>query len=309
MAITWADIKLITMQKLFSAIGNTIPQDASTRDYIAAMPGAANEGLALLATAGKFIVKTIDIAHNPIKNLLTDGKHIHSQECGTMEFQTIGARSLYFEYYGSGTYTVTVGDTEFHTDELISSTGYVPIRLLINNPDKLQVKVTFDSVYPLAIKNMALYSATFPTVNDIPTYAEKVRYPLREMVNDFYMLSTEDIYYEGDVDISRYMRTSDFFQEGDTVLVLDRDVPGNYRVYYKAYPQNITQETGDDEILSIDPEVAPLLCLYMASQLYKEDDNSIATTYRNEFEVGFERLKDRASTPSAERFTSESGWI
>jgi hypothetical protein len=105
------------------------------------------------------------------------------------------------------------------------------------------------------------------------------------------------------------MRTSDYFQEGNTVLVLDRDTPGNFRVYYKAYPQKITQETGDDEVLSIDDEVAPLLCLYMASQLYKEDDNSIATTYRNEFEVGFERLKDRASTPSSERFTSESGWI
>ena len=156
---------------------------------------------------------------------------------------------------------------------------------------------------------MALYSATFPTKDDIPTFAEKVRYPLKEMVSDFYMLSTEDIYYEGDVDVSRYMRTSDYFQEGNTVLVLDRDTPGNFRVYYKAYPQKITQETGDDEVLSIDDEVAPLLCLYMASQLYKEDDNSIATTYRNEFEVGFERLKDRASTPSSERFTSESGWI
>jgi hypothetical protein len=47
----------------------------------------------------------------------------------------------------------------------------------------------------------------------------------------------------------------------------------------------------------------------MASQLYKDDDNGIATAYRNEFEVAFERLKDSAKTPSAERLTSESGWI
>lgn len=307
--ITWADIKLITMQKLFSAIGNTIPQDASTRDYIAAMPGAANEGLALLATAGKFIIKPIDIAHNPIKNLLTNGKHIYSQESGVMTFSTFGARSLYFEYFGEGTCTITVGADQFAVEELTASTGYKSVRVLIDNPDKLEVKVDFESVYPLAVKNVALYSATFPTKDDIPTFAEKVRYPLKEMVSDFYMLSTEDIYYEGDVDVSRYMRTSDYFQEGNTVLVLDRDTPGNFRVYYKAYPQKITQETGDDEVLSIDDEVAPLLCLYMASQLFKEDDASLATTYRNEFEVGFDRLKDRASTPSSERFTSESGWI
>lgn len=307
--VTWADIKLITMQKLFSAIGNTIPQDASTRDYIAAMPGAANEGLALLATAGKFIIKPIDIAHNPIKNLLTNGKHIYSQESGVMTFSTFGARSLYFEYFGEGTCTITVGADQFAVEELTASTGYKSVRVLIDNPDKLEVKVDFESVYPLAVKNVALYSATFQAPEFIPTFAEKVRYPLKEMVSDFYMLSTEDIYYEGDVDVSRYMRTSDYFQEGNTVLVLDRDTPGNFRVYYKAYPQKITQETGDDEVLSIDDEVVPLLCLYMASQLYKEDDNSIATTYRNEFEVGFDRLKDRASTPSSERFTSESGWI
>lgn len=306
---TWGDIKLITMQKLFSAVGSTIPQDTSTRDYLAAMPGAANEGLALLATAGKFIIKSIDIAHNPVRNLLANGQHIFSQESGEMSFQATGARSLYFEYFGQGTYTITIGDTALDAVELTANTGYSPVRVLIANTDRANVKVTFNSDYPLAIKNIALYSATFPTKDDIPTFAEKVRYSLKDMVNDFYMLSTEDIYYEGDANVTRYARTSDFFQEGNTVLVLDRDTPGNFRVYYKAYPQKITLETGDDEVLSIDDEVTPLLCLYMASQLFKEDDNSIATTYRNEFEVGFERLKDRASTPSAERFTSESGWI
>lgn len=129
------------------------------------------------------------------------------------------------------------------------------------------------------------------------------------MVDDFYMLSTEDIYYEGGADVSRYVRTSDYFQEGNTVLVLDRDTPGNFKIYYKAYPQNITLDTTDDTVLSIDPEVAALMPLYMASQLYKDDDNSIATSYRNEFEVAFGRLKDNVNTPSAERFTSESGWI
>lgn len=71
----------------------------------------------------------------------------------------------------------------------------------------------------------------------------------------------------------------------------------------------ITLDTPDDEILAIDPEVAALLPLYMASQLYKDDDSGIATVYRNEFEVAFERLKDSVSAPSSERFTSESGWI
>lgn len=307
--ITWAEVKLIVIQKMFSANGNTIPTDTSTNDYIAAMPGAANEGLQLLATAGKFIIKPINIAHNPINNLLTDGEHIHSQERGKITFTAEGARSFYFEYYGQGKYTINVGNYEYKTETLPLTSGYTSIKGLIPNSHDEIITLIFESDYPLAVKNIALYSANFPEDAQVPTFAEKVRYNLKDLASDFYQLSTEDIYYEGDADVTRYQRTSDYFQEGNTVLVLDRDTPGNFRIYYKAYPQKITSQTPDEEILAIDDEVSPLLCLYMASQLYKDDDNAIATIYRNEFEVGFERLKDSVSTPSAEKFTSESGWI
>ena len=56
---TWKDIKLITLQKMFAAEGTTIPNDESVTDYIAGMPAAANEALQMLATVGKFIIKTI----------------------------------------------------------------------------------------------------------------------------------------------------------------------------------------------------------------------------------------------------------
>ena len=307
--ITWGDIKLTVIQKMFSANGTTIPADSSTQDYVAAMPGAANEGLNQLATAGKFIIKSINIAHNPIKNLIPNGQKIVSQERGSIPFTADGARSFYFEYFGQGTYSIYVGSYEYKTETLPLNTGYTSVKGLIPNTYDEKITLTFTSDYPLAVKNVALYSANFPTDEQVPTFAEKVRYSLKDLASDFYQLSTDDIYYEGDADISRYIRTSDYFQEGDSVLVLDRDTPGNFTIYYKAYPARITNETPDDEELAIDDEVYPLLCLYMASQLYKDDDIAIATTYRNEFEVGFERLKDSISTPSAERFTSESGWI
>ena len=47
----------------------------------------------------------------------------------------------------------------------------------------------------------------------------------------------------------------------------------------------------------------------MASELYKDDDMGIATAYRNEFEVGFERLVNSANVNAYEEWTSESGWI
>lgn len=309
MSVLWSDIKLATFQKMFAANGDQIPTDTSARDYSASMPWVANEALQMLATAGKFIIKSIDIAHNPTKNLLPGTDHIFSMERGILTFEADKARSLFFEYFGVGTFDVLVDGIIVYSGVLESRRGYSAIKKLIENNDDKKVTLNIRSEYPLAVKNVALYSANFESDEDVPTFASKVRYDLKELVSDFYMLSTEDIYYEGDSDVTRYVRTSDYFQEGNTVLVLDRDTPGNYRIYYKAYPQSITLETTDDTELSIDPEVAALMPLYMASQLYKDDDNSIATSFRNEFELAFSRLKDSVNTPSAETFTSESGWI
>ena len=121
------------------------------------------------------------------------------------------------------------------------------------------------------------------------------------------MIDPQGIYFEGAY--QKYLQTSDFYQEGTKTLVLDRDMIGSFTVYYRAYPVQITTETEDTYELPIDPEVYVLLPLYMASQLYKDDDNAIATAYRNEFEVGFERLVNSANLSAYEEFTSESGWV
>lgn len=78
MLMTWKDIKLATLQKMFSAEGSSIPNDQSTVDYVAAMPYAANEAMQRLSTAGKFYRKcyevTLDGTNRKIdlKNDVTD---------------------------------------------------------------------------------------------------------------------------------------------------------------------------------------------------------------------------------------------
>ena len=192
--MTWKDIKLATLQKMFSANGSEIPDDAS--DYVAAMPYAANEALAMLATAGRYLIKSVTITHD-----------------GTNKM-----------------------------------------------------------------------------------------YDLKTLASDYY-----DIYrivYENNEDYGEYFN---FVLENGTLVF--RNLPaGTYRVYYKAYPAEITTATQDTYVLPVPMEVAVLIPLYMASQLYKDDDNAIATTYRNEFEVGFERLT-KLVTDGSNEFVSESGWI
>ena len=305
---TWYNVKLRTLQKMFSANGRTIPQDSSTADYIAAMPGAVNEALQLLTTSGKFITKYIKIAHNPQKNLLND-MPIQKMERGVMTFSASGCRSIYFEYFGVITYVIKVGDTQVATDTLASRDKFAEFKALVSNAQDSDVTLEIHSDYPVAVNNIAMYSASFESADDIQAYKQQIRYNLKDLAEDFYMLSDEPVVFEGDYTSTKYANINSFFQEGDTVLVLPRDICGDFTILYKAYPPIITEATPDDYELPLDPEVDALLPLYMASQIYKDDDVGIATGYRNEFEVGREALRNSTVARTSEHFTSESGWI
>ena len=57
--MTWREIKLATLQKMFSADGSTLVEDETTKDYLAGMPQTANEALALLCTSNKYLRKSV----------------------------------------------------------------------------------------------------------------------------------------------------------------------------------------------------------------------------------------------------------
>lgn len=71
-------------------------------------------------------------------------------------------------------------------------------------------------------------------------------------------------------------------------------------------PEEITQNTPDETEIAIAPEAVVLIPLYMASELYKDDDLSTATYYRNEFEAGLALLRNNVTGSSS--FTSATGW-
>lgn len=307
--MTWYEVKLAALQKMFSADGSTIVEDEATNDYIAGMPQACNEALQILSTVGKFIIKTIEIANNPIDNLLSDevSKYI-IQLTEERSYTSAGAKSYTFSYTGQGSLEIFVNGVSVETVALPKTSYYETYKGLIDNPSKYEVELVFTPTYPSAIKDLAMYAVSFATVDDIPPFKKVLKYKLKELVNDYYRLDSANIFFEGDEKYSRYIQTNNFFQEGNDTFVIEREIPGNYIIKYKAYPPTITTETEDSYELPLDPEVAVLLPLYMASQLYKDDDIGIATGYRNEFEVARGLLVDGIDSPVAEKFVSESGW-
>lgn len=304
--ITWGDIKLATLQKLFSANGTKIQLDTSNSEYIYAMPQTANEALELLSTSGKFIVKKytyINRPYEPSYGIMSDIQIADdSWSCNAD-----GTKSYYFRSMGKLTLTIRVNGEVIETVDL-DDDNFTAHRGLLDTTSEDDVSLTFTAEYPAHVRNIALYPVKFEKESDVLPYEKYIRIDMKEVAEDFYQLAPNEVYQETDDD-PYYIAAEQYYQEAGKYLVIPRAQAGDYTIYYRAYPGQITKDTPDAYELSIDPEVAALLPLYMASQLYKDDDNGIATSYRNEFEVGREVLSQQADVQSLECFQSVYGWV
>lgn len=303
---TWLDIKDASLRKMFSLTGSDIKLDSNTKEYIYAMPQACNEALQMLATVGKFLVDKKTFIIEPLSNLITGTNKDFELSDSEISFNAKGARSYYFRATKGITARIYVGGA---LRETITTEGdnYSPYKGLIDNQYDAEVEIKFSSLYPAHVMNIALYSATFADVSDIPANEEVLRFNMRELCEDFYMIYAGEVFIERDGK-PRYLAASEYYIEANDTIVFRADRPGVYTVYYKKYAKEITKNTPDDYVLPLTPEVAAIIPLYIASQLYKDDDNGIATTYRNEFETAFDRLKQKVEVGAREEFSGESGW-
>lgn len=95
---------------------------------------------------------------------------------------------------------------------------------------------------------------------------------------------------------------------GQSVLQLPKGVSGTVRVFYDAVPEHITEYTNDAEELPLSDDCNVLIPLYLAGELYKDDDIGMATAYMNEFESRLSSLPATESGVRGGSFTSVTGW-
>ena len=100
-----------------------------------------------------------------------------------------------------------------------------------------------------------------------------------------------DLYTTGDLSAWTLDENGLPAEQTDLQLTADRYliIPAGWGdtliVTYTAEPERISAATPDSYEMQCGAQRAAILPLYMASQLYKDDDISIATQYRNEFEA------------------------
>lgn len=163
---------------------------------------------------------------------------------------------------------------------------------------------------PAAANEALLLLATVcqPLVKSIAlekTAGKEQQWDLRALADDFFSLTGCAVYSTRD-GVTR--KETNFSVLGERLFQLPAKAQGSYTVYYNAYPPPITAATPNDTELPASPESAALVPLYMASQLYREDDAQTAAVCRNEFETGLSRLTRGIGREGREVFESESGW-
>lgn len=92
------------------------------------------------------------------------------------------------------------------------------------------------------------------------------------------------------------------------LLLLPAALAGPVTLVYQAQPAPFAAASPAEAELCLPGGAERLLPLYIASQLYKEDDAGLATQYRNEFEAALAQLPVPVDGVQEGVFTSEKGW-
>lgn len=320
MAYTWGEIKLESIKKMF--LNNDIitkddlsnmAEDNKYKIYLNAMPQAANEGIAECMKRSRPYIKTIEFTQRPIENLLGDNFKTRYYMCEEIVYETDGGKSYYFEMDAKGVATIYRMNLEGewievakHENKAQEPGVFTKYKGYVVNDLNQRVKIVFggDSVY--SFRNVAIYGLNYNQGGNktkyIPDYKPYNIYDLRELAEDYYKI--DKLYFENH-NHELINRNDYIIQDGNT-LIINKDLIGNFILKYQPYQKKITEETSDDVKLQLYDEIAVILPLYIASQLYKDDDIALATMYRNEFESALQDLYPRQDDT---QYISKSGWL
>lgn len=320
--MNWYDIKRAALQRMFALEGNEIVRNNSNARYLAGMPAAANEGLRLISGAGRGIVKCCTLLHNPPQNLLdTKQDGIPGAYSKKAEFLCRDAQLFCFDIQGSAELELALFreipqdipdenpktnlpvHTENHSFPASGNGSAVSKALFVPNSRGFFLRARFSSEGRFCLANLAMYKDDIAQgMPDTSTLGE-ARYNLLRIAPDYDRLLPAELLLETPAG----PKNPSFRLEGGCTLVLPMAATGLYRIWYSAKPPEITTSTEDDFQPGLSHGQEELLPLYMASQLYKDDDFALATAYRNEFEAGLARLAFAPVLPMREEF--ESRWL
>lgn len=310
---TWGEIQLETCKKMFLNSDRITVDDLDTlrtnnnyKTYFNGMAQAANEGISEILKRGKPYIKTYNFVRKTNDNLLGNRLEIREHTYDDITFETDKGKSYYFEIDGYGEIDIYVG--EELAEQIIhepDESGFNVYKNFLDNDDNLPVQLVFKGDHPYKIRNVCVYGLDYnyggsDDTDNIPNYTNENTFNLKDEISDFYKIVK--FYYNG----REMINNTDYKMIDHYTLIINDMTDGEYTIKYQPYAEKIDDDTDDSYELPLEHEMAVLLPLYMASELYKDDDLAMSTMYRNEFEA---MVDDTYPTNCDLKFISKSGWL
>lgn len=316
MKYTWGEIQVLSIQKMFLNNEEISADDLTTMKtnrkymlYLDAMPAVANEGLLRLMSKGKPIIKQYTLTYDMPDDIFDyqsyETDFVYTED---LIIEGLYSKAYYFEINNNATIEIQKYTTDWVTIQTITHVATIngsfeTYKGLIANADDdlIRIKFTFDdNIY--SVRNVALYNVGFAYADDVYANTKKQKYDLSVLINDFYSIISVE-YEESDIE-GKY--NTDYILEGDNTLIIDSKLKGNFIIKYKAYPTKIISTTPSTYKFTLPSEMIALLPLYIASELYKDDDISMATIWRNQFEAS---LSETKTIEEPLEYANNSGWL
>lgn len=109
-------------------------------------------------------------------------------------------------------------------------------------------------------------------VEELEKTSENDKYDLKEIISDYKKF--HDINSEYSVIWTMLTKN---------IIRINGWTQGNIDIYYEAYPKKITNDTIPTTKIDLEESFARIIPLYIAGELYKDDDLTLSTMYMNEF--------------------------
>lgn len=194
-------------------------------------------------------------------------------------------------------------------DKVFSRTNY-GVEVALDSADVADYVKAMPKAARFAMIDLAEVMPIYRSVEqELPERVDGYRlFRVRELAPDFMRLCPDRLTVMGKSNAFR--RINDYQFDGDDLLYVPGSYTGTLAIWYEALPEDIDEDTPGETTFSLSEEAQRAVPLYIASQIFKEDDISMAVQYLNEYENVKAMLNARSSqTASGGGFTSVLGWV
>lgn len=297
MALTLGEAKRKALKLIdeYSINGQKV-SDEKNKDYLLKMNDFADMAQQELSLFRK-VPAHFEITQYTISNLISSDPGTdriqHLKE--DLTYEGVGAKSFYFEVDNIATVYIEelMSDGSWILKQTINTTngsGFKTYKGFVSiSDDSHTVRLRFSGIYVYNIRNIALYSYVFASVDAIPSYSRKVKY---QMPTDFYEVD-KVIFENNQGDYESLMNY--YWEEGTTgsFLVVDYNYQGKIRIEYYKRPGHIDDNTSDLYEFEVDYSLQNLIPYYIASMVKADENPALSSNYRRIYETGLINLEPK----------------